>query len=216
MPERIIDQAGNSLGWLAGAVTIAYQTYRKLRARETHKEEMGTRKAIEALQKQVAEIAAQMRPNGGGSIRDDLTAIRRDSAQLAHEVRNLRKQMVMESAMSRMSFDMSDRVVWQTHPDGRMKFMSAAIERWTGRTPEDMLGEDWRNALHDSDSERVSRVWGQVIEQRRSLEVSFRFIGYQGKPVPVFVHGYPQFVDGEGREFTGWVGYMLREEQATA
>lgn len=93
--------------------------------------------------------------------------------------------------------------------------MSAAIERWTGRTPEDMLGEDWRNALHDGDSERVSRIWGQVIEQRRSLEVSFRFVGQHGKLVPVFVHGYPQF-DGDGREFTGWVGYMIREEQAAA
>lgn len=205
MPERMIEQAGN-LGWLAGAFTVLYQTYRKLRAREAHKEDVGTRKAIEALQKQVAEILAQMRPNGGGSIRDDLTAIR-------GELRNMRKQMVMESAMSRMSFDMSDRVVWQTYPDGRMKFMSAAIERWTGRTPEDMLGEDWRNALHDGDSERVSRIWGQVIEQRRSLEISFRFVGKREQPVQVFVHGYPQFDEGRDGEFTGWVGYMVRQEQ---
>jgi len=225
LPEKIIEQAGN-LGWIAGAFTVVYQTYRKLSARETRKEDAGMRKAIDDLRKQnaelshqIADLAAQMRPNGGGSIKDDLTAIRRDSAVLAQipilaaEVRHIRRQMVMDQAMSRMTLDMDDRIVWQTHPDGRVKFMSAAIERWTGRTPEEMMDEDWRNAIHESDADRVYRVWGQVIEQRRSLEISFRFLGEHGKSVPVFVRGYPQFDEGrDGREFAGWVGYMIREE----
>ena len=204
MPERIIEQAGN-LGWLAGAFTIVYQTYRKLRRRDGQKEDAGLRKAIEDLRKQVSDLAAQMKPNGGGSIKDDLTAIRQD-------LRRLSKRVVMESAMSRMSFDMSDRVVWKTHPDGSLEFISAAIERWTGRAPEDMLGEDWRNAIHDADTERVNRIWGQVIQQRRSLEISFRFVGKREQPVQVFVHGYPQFDEGRDGEFTGWVGYMIRQE----
>lgn len=212
MPERIIEQATNGLGWVIGAAGLAWSTWRKLSAREARKQESGLQRAIEEHRKKLEHLEAQTRPNGGSSMKDDLTSIKAGMATLLGEVASIRKQLVMQRAMTRLVFDLDDQITWEAGPDGRVNYMSAAIERWIGRTPEQMRGEDWRNSIHDDDAERVFRVWADVIQRRRRLEMSFRLVGEEGQVVHVDAYGGPQF-DERSSEFTGWVGYMTKVTQ---
>jgi PAS domain S-box-containing protein len=111
--------------------------------------------------------------------------------------------------MSRIVLYMQDQITWEADPSGRIKFMSAAIERWIGRTAADMLGDNWRNVVHGDDADRVFRTWSQVIEQQRKLEIQFAFEANRRR-IPVVARAYPQHDDSG--EFAGWVGLMIREE----
>ena len=142
-------------------------------------------------------ILAELRPNGGASLRDSMTRV---------ETR-------LASALGRVDLIMSavgTVAAYETDPEGLCVWTSPAYCELAGRPAADLLGWGWIVALHHDDADHVRDCWRSSVDDRRAFEMRFRLVRPDGTPVPVLSRATPLFA---GHRLIGWSGLMKAEEQ---
>lgn len=151
---------------------------------------------LEAIRDIVRGELAELHPNGGGSIKDQVNRIERMVAK-SHAI-----------ARAHMNNDLS-RMFFETDPNGRAVFTNRAYLDFVGRTPAEMASEGWVTSLHPEDREAVYDAWTSAVSQRRVFDLSFRMIDRDHRPVLVRCIAYPLF--NETLTLLGYLGTVSPE-----
>ena len=140
------------------------------------------------------EILAELRPNGGGSLRD---LIATQNAVVLGRI-----ELVMGA--------LGDQVAaYETDPAGLCVWTSPAYCELVGRPAPDLLGWGWIVALHHDDADHVRDAWRSSVDDRRAFEMRFRLVRPDGTPVPVLSRATPLFA---GPRLIGWSGLMKADQ----
>lgn len=152
---------GSALVWLARSAR-ALGTWRAAVA-WLHLWAGGARRVITTLEEHgrrfvsieatLAEIRAELRPNGGSSLRDAV-----DRTHRAATVANLRSLHVV---------GLLHRAAFECDPDGQMSYASPALCELWGMSASEMRGKGWLRAVHDLERADVDRQWLDDIHNGR-------------------------------------------------
>ena len=138
-------------------------------------------------------ILAELRPNGGGSLRDAISRIETQNAVALGRI-----DLVMIA--------MGDQVAgYETDAAGLCVWTSPAYCALVGRAAHELLGWGWIVGLHHDDADHVRDGWRSSVEDRRTFEQRFRMVRPDGLVVPVISRATPILA---GARLVGWSGLV--------
>ena len=137
----------------------------------------------------IKEIKGQVLPNGGSSMRDDVTAIK----LVALEQKALQRA-VLDSA--NVGFFMADI-------SGARVFVNLRLAEMLGCQRADLLGNGWISFVAEDQREKVSREWADCVRFRREFKMPFDYITRDGRRLSVECNAR-EVRDGD--QFFGWAG----------
>ena len=122
--------------------------------------------------------------------------------------RELARLAARESeARFRVLADTAPALVWMAGPDGGLAFVNETWLAFTGRSPEQELGEGWAAGVHAGDYARCVATYRAAIEQRAPFQQEYRLRRQDGQYRWMLDKGVPRFgVDGS---FTGFIGSLI-------
>jgi PAS domain S-box-containing protein len=150
-------------------------------------------RAVRELKAILAFIEAELRPNGGSSIRDAVNRM-----EMGIEAANKKIDLVAQRQLQRTNLDATG--LWETDRAGRFTFVNPAMARLAGAAPEDFLGLGWKTHVHPRDRAEVSASWQSAVQDERDFTFVFAF----GNEVKVRVTG--RRMRGANGDVTGWIG----------
>lgn len=158
-------------------------------------------KLIASLPAKVDSIKAELRPNGGATLRDSLDRVER-RMQVVDE------RGAIRDARDRMLLNQEQFAYFECDADGSMRWITRAAMRWTGRAIEDMSGNGWLHIVWPGDRPSVSREWEQAVDSESVLECRHGIIDHQGQRLPVYTRAWPVLHSGA---IVAWIGTIHRE-----
>lgn len=150
-------------------------------------------RGVRELRSILAFIEAELRPNGGSSIRDAVNRM-----ELGIDAANKKIDLVSQRQLQRTNLDATG--LWECDLTGRFTFVNPAMARLAGAGPEDFLGLGWKTHVHPRDRAEVSASWKSAVDDERDFSFVFAF----GNEVKVRVTG--RRMRGTSGEVTGWIG----------
>lgn len=150
------------------------------------------RRAVAGLD-HVETVAKELRSNGGGSLRDQVVAIRGTV-----ELLEARQRAVSHAIPA---------AIFETDGAGGWKFWNAALEDLMGVPPSDLVGPNWKNLIHVDDRGPFLREWSAAIRDGagRAFDGECRMATSNGIK-RVKLHQRPMF--GGNGERLGWSGQV--------
>jgi len=128
------------------------------------------------LEKGVELLIAEMKPNGGSSLRDQINRI--EGRQLYLDGRS--KAMLNED----------ENGVFETTKDGNCTWVNRRMIRMTGRSFEELKGHGWMNTVHPDDRESVEEQWDSAKKENRSFMITYRLLHTDADPILVRTTGH--------------------------
>src|SRR5215217_2890386 len=87
---------------------------------------------------------------------------------------------LFQGALSRQVLESLPRLVWMTRSDGHHVFFNRRWYAYTGLTPEQSLGDGWRQVFHPDDLEEAGKRWAHSLRTGEPYEVEFRCRRHDG------------------------------------
>lgn len=136
-------------------------------------------------------VEAELGPNGGSSLKDQVTMIAARQAAI---------------------FDGQARAAFQADRAGRFTSVNRAFEQLVGYPQRDLLGMRWVNLLHQDDAEAFMVVWQHAISDGRILRRTCRIVTASDVTLSVSIDAVPILVRDQAVE---WQGYFVDPEVQT-
>ena len=126
----------------------------------------------------------------------ELTAIHGVARDISERERLLR-QLERSEERYRFLVENSPDVVFATDEEGRFTFVSAAIERMTGDTPEELTGRHFSTIVDEATLPLAAERWtGLVADPASQSQAALMLKGRDGRRVPVDVRSTGVVIDG--------------------
>lgn len=100
--------------------------------------------------------------------------------------------------------DSSPIMVWITGPDSRATFVNKAWLSFTGRTPEQELGDGWLEGIHPDDAEQCWNTYQAAFTARQDYTAEYRLRRADGEYRWVLDSGRPWYTPCN--DFAGYTG----------
>lgn len=142
-------------------------------------------------------IAAELRPNGGSTIRDAVN-------RMESGIRSANTKIDLVGARQLARHNLEDTGIWETDTNGHFKYVNPAMSRLAGALPADFMGLGWKTLVHPMNRAELGTSWKSAVEDRRDFDFEFRFVN----GVEVRVSGERMF--GPNGELIGWIGDCKR------
>ncbi|MFZ0522892.1 MAG: PAS domain S-box protein [Candidatus Acidiferrales bacterium] len=104
----------------------------------------------------------------------------------------------------RLVADSAPVLIWMSGVDKLCTFFNKGWLDFTGRTPEQEMGEGWASGLHPEDLERCLGIYSSAFDDRVNFEMEYRLRRYDGKYRWIVDYGVPRF-ESDGT-FRGYIG----------
>lgn len=183
-----------ALYWLARPVAVA--AWRRL-VRPVGAFIVGLNRTIATVERMEGEVTqikrrveAELGPNGGGSMKDQVTVIAARQAAI---------------------FDSMARPAFQADATGRFVSVNRAFETMTGYPSRDLLGMGWVNLIHQEQVEAFMLAWDHTIRDGRILRRECVLVKASGDEVMVCVDAVPVKA---GARVLEWQGTFVAPEAA--
>lgn len=146
----------------------------------------------------VDTIYAELKPNGGASLRDavDVLGVKVDVLSREHAVMAAR-QWAMVGAITQPT--------WESDGRGNCIRANQALLNMTGRSVDDLQGSGWENIVLPADRERVWAEWRDAVAHRRTFESEYRVINPMARRAYSVTAVATPFFAADG-EVIGWIG----------
>ncbi|HEV8543118.1 MAG TPA: PAS domain S-box protein [Verrucomicrobiae bacterium] len=95
-------------------------------------------------------------------------------------------------------------MVWTAGTDKLCTFVNKRWLEFTGRSPEQELGNGWAEVLHPEDSSPSVKTYEQAFDARQEFAMEYRLRKHDGSYAWVLARGVPRFA--ESGEFLGYIG----------
>lgn len=146
------------------------------------------RRAEDALK----EVLAELRPNGGGSLRDAVGRIEERQIRLSGRVDHVLSSLAENSAM------------FEVDHDGLCIWVSPSYERLLGQSRDEAVGVGWQTMIHPSDGEAFRNEWRRAVINTQPFAMVVRInISGRGTGVVAEVRARPMRA---GIKVIGWQG----------
>ncbi len=165
--------------------------------------------AVSKIADSVNEILAQVRPNGGGSIKDVVGQTKKLLSEISVEMKHQR-------IAQEITADAAGLMIMRADGNGRVTWVSKSIRERFGAIDEGAyLGWSWLNRVHPDDRDRTRERWEQAIEDRCELQDEYRICAEGGLIANVVDTSKPVWCNNE---VVGWycllrvVSYVKNQE----
>lgn len=129
-------------------------------------------------------IQRELRPNGGGSLRDAVNRI-------DHRVDTINeRQQRSELRLAALNMNAPHGII-ETNVDGDCVWVNRTFCRWAGRTVVEFMGAGWLNTVQPRHRERVETAWSKAVEDGSELEICFCVQDTYGEVFPVHLIAHP-------------------------
>jgi PAS domain S-box-containing protein len=146
---------------------------------------------------------------------EQTVAERTSELQAANEqlVTELAERICVEQALReteerfRSMADAAPVVVWTTGPDHKLDFVNRYAITFSGRQPEDLVGDGWRELVHPDDLQVNAGEFTTVAAAHREYTAQHRLRRADGEYRWMLISGTPRCL--AGGSFAGYVGIMM-------
>ncbi|MEB3358311.1 MAG: PAS domain-containing protein [Synechococcales bacterium] len=107
-------------------------------------------------------------------------------------------------ARFRQMTDTAPILVWMSGTDKLCNYFNQSWLNFTGRTPEEEMGNGWVEGVHPDDFQRCVETYTRAFDARRPFEMDYRLRHASGQYRWIMDVGVPRFT-AEG-EFVGYIG----------
>lgn len=184
----LIENYGAIATGISAVIATAILLYRKV-----FKPMFQAVKQYNNLCKKVDVIFNEITPNGGTSIKDTVD----ENSRLLTELGEMQKALSADSP----------EALFKTDPEGNCNWINRTYARTVQRTPSELMGHGWQNAIAKDDRDYVVETWYKSVEEDRELTLNFRFETPEGEFIPARLRSY-KMTDSKG-EIIGYVGSIL-------
>jgi PAS domain S-box-containing protein len=116
----------------------------------------------------------------------------------------MQKELAEAQERTRFILETLPVLIWTATPDGKRDFFNHRWLAFTGKEPEQVLGELWLQDVHPDDRANVVRVWNDSVTQGTVYQAEYRLRRHDGQYRWVLVRATPRrSPDGT---ITMWVG----------
>ena len=112
-------------------------------------------KQFREISSKVDEILIELRPNGGGSLRDS--------------VNRIEDQVSYQNSARRTAMETSPVALVEADEHGNAIWTNTAHARLTGMSKHELLGNGWVNSIEASCRDRVEEAWNRAVAQERAF-----------------------------------------------
>lgn len=135
---------------------------------------------IATMEANIRSIMAEMKPNGGSSLRDRLDK----GISIVSGIEG-RLSAVEAIQHAEMSSSFSDGM-FISDGNGRCLFASSRLCEIMGVGKDEILGDAWRASIHPDDADRVFAEWASFASQsRKKFESKYRYLKPSGESVSI-------------------------------
>jgi len=142
-------------------------------------------------------IYKELKPNGGGSIKDHINLIR-DSV--------LRTEIWQKTRLSHENLPYFD-----TNAHGKIIWVNKAFMRILNASESDILGYGIRNFIDNRDKNRVIKEWDESLDKSMDLRTSFRIKDSNGK-IRCMECNALAVRGGKDGEIIGYTGVLVEKD----
>ena len=142
-------------------------------------------------------ITAELKPNGGNSLRDQVDWMRRTMEKMDQRQLNF--------------FHFDPHGIVETDAAGNMIWANRAYLDLVKRHPEEVMDQGWRNVIAEIDRERVVREWSHAVSDCRDFFSKFNIQDSLGHSIRVEARCLAM-KDDEGK-LLGHLGFLIRMDQ---
>jgi PAS domain S-box-containing protein len=154
---------------------------------------------VKEIKVAVAEILAQMKPNGGKSIKDVV-------GQMKIMLDTLTLEMAHQRTAQEIAADAAGLLIMRADTDGRITWVSKSIRERFGAVDEGaFLGWSWLNHVLPEDRDRTRERWERAIEDESELTDEYRIVTNTGLTASVIDHSKPV---KSGGKVIGWYSVL--------
>ena len=177
----------SAMASLVAAISGALAVWRKILVRPLHK----VIKDVESVKERVTKmetsypallnaidaIGAQLRPNGGDSLVDNVNKISLTLASIGEVAAEI-------AAEQRIAFDSSANGMFDADDDGHVYRVNSTVRHWLGRDNSELLGDGWLYRVHPDEAAVVTIPWKIAVRNRQSFDTRapVLFLGADGAP----------------------------------
>lgn len=141
------------------------------------------------IYQRVTFIYDELRPNGGGSIRDAINRIEAQQVAFLH---------------------LTGKAYWLSDPDGRCKFASTRLAAIMGVAPNQVLGFGWVSSVAPEHRVPVRLEWESAVRDRREFHSEYAYVHPDGTRVQVKGHAIP-VIHAQTEAMVGMIGWAEPE-----
>ncbi|MDB5210206.1 MAG: hypothetical protein JWQ30_1033 [Sediminibacterium sp.] len=117
----------------------------------------------------IKDIMKEMRPNGGNSLRDQVT-------KLDVAIQSVDRKVDMNNNVINTAFYLQSTPMFKADADGEITFVNKAWLLLAGFTdPKEAFGNGWKKAIHPDDVVRFMADWKDAIESESQFSISCRY-----------------------------------------
>lgn len=131
-------------------------------------------KRIDGLDSKLDLILNELKPNGGASLKDQLN--------------RLEAHVSISEAQRRLIMDSSPYGILVSDTKGNCTWFNETLKAKLNASDDDLLGDNWINAVHPSDRKKVLEEWENAVEGNRTFNLFYKMIDLDTE-APINVHG---------------------------
>lgn len=192
---------GGALYWAARPLALRAWA---LAAKPVREHFLGVRRMMAAVDRMEGEIQqikrrvdAELGPNGGGSMKD--------------QVAGMKDQVAVIASRQIAVFEAGERPAFQADASGRFKSVNRAFEKLSGYPARDVLGKGWINLIHQDDVEAFMAAWEHAIRDGRILRRECVMVTAAGDSITICIDAIPV---KSGDRVLEWQGSFAPEMEA--
>lgn len=139
----------------------------------------------------LSAIRSELSPNGGSSLKDQVTKIA--------------TRMDISDQIRRVLADGRELALFETDASGRCVWVNGTYARLVGMPSAEFQGFGWVNAVHPDDRERISEEWEFAVGQQREFRGLIRLFDASDAIHPMHCSATPLWSSGK---LVGYFGQM--------
>ena len=146
---------------------------------------------IGRLDQKLDSIIAELKPNSGSSIKDQLN--------------RLEVSVAMNKAQHYLLLNSLPSGVWTSDNNGYWQWVNDPLKTTLSATLENFKGNNWETMIHPEDNTKVFEEWERAVEQKRDFNMHFRMKNLNTN-ASVNVHAIAHPVLSSDNRIVGWNG----------
>lgn len=153
----------------------------------------------------IQKIFEEITPNHGKSIKDTIDRVEQKIGHLEttlDEIRYVHLRKLSERQRALLADEKA--ALFETDSEGNCVWVNRTYARVAGRTPTELYGHGWQNAISREEREYVQDAWYKSVQEDRELVLDFNFETPDGIKTPATVRSYK--LVGDKGEVIGYFG----------